>query len=451
MENTVVLGLVDETPNHNYTLEKKEEQVLDDSKNRSITKEENTVQGKSLNCKQCEKVFRAESSLKKHIESIHDKIKYDCNRCDYKATRKENINRHIRYFHEGIVDHHCPICNKGFMMGIEVKYHIKRHHEGIKEKCDFCEKEFLSKQVLKNHIQVVHEGKTFDCDLCSYKANSKQVLDNHIKSKHEGVLYECKICDFKGSKLGKWYHMKKHQLDGTWAKVSGKWTKVQTDEYSTHFCDKCDYHAKNKYHLKIHTKYKHEGKERKRVQCPKCDKTYAFYQDMRVHFRAEHEGRRYKCKKCDHETKFENNLRIHIKYVHGNVEHKCNYCEMVFQHKSSFKKHVTIHEGGGFKCDNCNYKTTDRKHLVIHQKVHSTAQFKCKEVGCRTSFSRKSTLTKHMRKEHNVQKLNPKSEDRYPCPLCDFENGTRQGLKTHISVTHQSFIKRIKNEDKEDK
>ena len=123
----------------------------------------------------------------------------------------------------------------------------------------------------------------------------------------------------------------------------------------------------------------------------------------------------------------------------------------IFHHKNSFKKHVTIHEGGGFKCDNCNYKTTLKKHLVEHQKVHSTAEFTCEEVGCGTSFSRKSTLTKHMRKEHNVQKLNPESQDRYPCPLCDFETVTRQGLTKHISEIHKSIIKKIKNEDKENK
>ena len=83
MESTVVLGLVDETSTDTHTLGKDEEQVMDDSKNKSITKKENTLQGKSFVCKQCEKVFRAESSLKKHIESIHDRNKpFKCKHCD---------------------------------------------------------------------------------------------------------------------------------------------------------------------------------------------------------------------------------------------------------------------------------------------------------------------------------------------------------------------------------
>ena len=38
-------------------------------------------------------------SLKKHIESVHEKVKYPCHQCEYKATTKGNIQRHIQKKH----------------------------------------------------------------------------------------------------------------------------------------------------------------------------------------------------------------------------------------------------------------------------------------------------------------------------------------------------------------
>ena len=39
-------------------------------------------------------------SLKKHIQSVHEKIKYPCDLCDHKATPAENLKRHIQSVHE---------------------------------------------------------------------------------------------------------------------------------------------------------------------------------------------------------------------------------------------------------------------------------------------------------------------------------------------------------------
>ena len=232
---------------------------------------ESPIQKSTFNCKQCDKTFRAKTSLKKHIESIHDKIKYDCDQCEFQAKRKEYLHKHKRYVHEGIIDHHCPICSKGFMMSFDVKLHIKVNHEGVKQKCDLCQKEFNSKQALKNHILTFHEGKRFDCDLCSYKGSSKQYLKYHLKIRHEEALFECDHCDYKGPLLTRYNHMEKHQVDGNWTKLGGKWEnkkiiiKKKEDTYPTHFCDQCDYLAMTKTQLKLHIKSKHEGK-RKNVQ-----------------------------------------------------------------------------------------------------------------------------------------------------------------------------------------
>ena len=265
---------------------------------------------------------------------------------------------------------------------------------------------------MKNHILTFHERKTFDCDLCSYKGTYKQNLKSHIKAKHEGALFECDHCDYTGPLLTRYYHIKKHQVDGNWIKLDGKWEKKKNqDEYPTHFCDQCDYLAMTKNQLKLHIKSKHEGK---RIKCPKCDKTYVFHSDMVVHFKAEHDQVKFKCQKCEFESKWKGTL--------------------------------DAHEGGGFKCNHCSYIGSEKSNLVAHQKrLHRTTKLNCREDDCVASFSSKSFLNEHKRQVHNVKKLNSSSPDKYPCHLCDFEDATREGLLNHISETHQSIIK-IKNE-----
>ena len=40
--------------------------------------------------------------LLRHIESIHEGIRYPCDQCEYKATQRENLRTHINSIHESI-------------------------------------------------------------------------------------------------------------------------------------------------------------------------------------------------------------------------------------------------------------------------------------------------------------------------------------------------------------
>ena len=36
------------------------------------------------------------------LESVHKKVKYPCNLCEYKATEQRSLTRHIRSVHEKV-------------------------------------------------------------------------------------------------------------------------------------------------------------------------------------------------------------------------------------------------------------------------------------------------------------------------------------------------------------
>ena len=59
--------------------------------------------------------------------------------------------------------------------------------DSVKFPCDQCDYKGSRKQNLLRHIKAIHEGVRFPYDQCDYKATSKGSLLRRIKSTHEGV------------------------------------------------------------------------------------------------------------------------------------------------------------------------------------------------------------------------------------------------------------------------
>ena len=70
------------------------------------------------------------------------------------------------------------------------KLDLAKHHQ-----CNQCDYKATLKGDLLKHIQSKHEGVKFPCDQCDFKAKGKGQLLRHIKSKHEGVKFPCDQCD----------------------------------------------------------------------------------------------------------------------------------------------------------------------------------------------------------------------------------------------------------------
>ena len=64
-------------------------------------------------CTICRKGFTRKCSLKSHIESVHEGIKYDCHICHSKFSRRTHVQSHIKSAHEK-VKHECSICGLKF-------------------------------------------------------------------------------------------------------------------------------------------------------------------------------------------------------------------------------------------------------------------------------------------------------------------------------------------------
>ena len=51
---------------------------------------------------ECDHKVACKKSLRKHILSIHDGIKFNCHQRDYQANQRETLRMHIHNVHEGM-------------------------------------------------------------------------------------------------------------------------------------------------------------------------------------------------------------------------------------------------------------------------------------------------------------------------------------------------------------
>jgi uncharacterized Zn-finger protein len=79
----------------------------------------------------------------------------------------------------------CKLCDAKFKR-TSLKRHVETIHEGKKYECHICNEDFTSKPSLKLHVSSIHEEKTFECTVCSASFTQRGNLKRHIVSIHEG-------------------------------------------------------------------------------------------------------------------------------------------------------------------------------------------------------------------------------------------------------------------------
>ena len=117
------------------------------------------------------KILENDIQEEKQIRSKFDN-KYQCEECNYKATRLFNLRQHI----EGI-------------------------HDGVKYPCKHCNYTATRVSHLQRHIKSIHDGVKYPCKQCNYKAKDPSNLQRHIKSIHEGIRYPSEQSNYKATLL----------------------------------------------------------------------------------------------------------------------------------------------------------------------------------------------------------------------------------------------------------
>ena len=89
------------------------------------------------------------------------------------------------------------------------KDNIWFNNKAASQDCPYCDYKATTKRNLKRHVESKHQGVCYSCDYCAYKATTKGNLKIHVESKHQGVCYSCDHCDYKATQKRS---LKKHKL-----------------------------------------------------------------------------------------------------------------------------------------------------------------------------------------------------------------------------------------------
>jgi uncharacterized Zn-finger protein len=84
---------------------------------------------KTFSCSDCTKCFGHKSSLKTHIEIVHEKKTYNCSQCGKSLRSAYNLSVHIQTVHEKQKKFICEFCTKAFGRKLDLKVHVGRLHK----------------------------------------------------------------------------------------------------------------------------------------------------------------------------------------------------------------------------------------------------------------------------------------------------------------------------------
>ena len=151
----------------------------------------------SFNCDRCNYKTTRKEYLRIHKRSIHDGVKYPCNECDYKATQSGSLLQHKLSVHDG-VKYQCAQCDYKARSPSKLNIHVREKHEGIEYPCVQCNHKEPNRKKLNLHVKSVHEGVKYSCNQCDYTNVSRNPLKRHQEMVHFGLRFLCDVdkCEF---------------------------------------------------------------------------------------------------------------------------------------------------------------------------------------------------------------------------------------------------------------
>ena len=197
-----------------------------------------------LCCKSCDYKTFHKHALERHVQAVHDKIKfYQCSRCEYRTGHSSALKRHESKVHEknSQIAYVCDICDYQTVHKSALKRHVANRHEKetqITHACSICDYKTTYEFALQRHYTTVHlkEG-VYECGQCEYNTVHKHALDRHVKMVHEKPAnLSCVHCDYKSAH--------KSSLRLHYATVH--------ESKDTYKCDKCGYETLYKTALNRH-------------------------------------------------------------------------------------------------------------------------------------------------------------------------------------------------------
>jgi len=288
-------------------------------------------------------------------------------------------------------------------------------------KCDHFDCDFVAKtkQYLLRH-QGTHT-KPFECKDCDKRFGTKEHLKNHRLVHHENPnAFQCKVCN---KNLANKNSLKRH---------------LETHEENpakSFKCLKCQKTFRFKQNWKLHWQNKHS--EFKPFACDLCPKKFAIIRQICDHVENHKTEKKFKCEVCSRSFAHKNNFNVHMER-HAGLKFKCDLCDCEFSTKQRLKRHKSyMHSNSNqtLKCDKCNYVAKHPKLMISHQDVHKewTEADAVECPKCKKKIRNKKSLWSHIRQVH--------SELQFKCDRfdCSYFGKTNADMKQHKESHEKKF------------
>ncbi|XP_052750972.1 zinc finger protein 616-like [Galleria mellonella] len=159
----------------------------------------------AFSCDMCGRQFKRPQYLQRHIDQHHTKtLKLECPECKRVFHERGRYRSHVRTHNEEVrnnTDHPtvtCEVCARVFRNNSTLKRHLVAHHSDVV--CAVCMTRFDNNQQLTTHYNQVHNGNFFnsgeECPHCSRVLVTRAMLHRHIQRMHSDRTkkYQCDHC-----------------------------------------------------------------------------------------------------------------------------------------------------------------------------------------------------------------------------------------------------------------
>jgi len=100
---------------------------------------------------------KIQSEVKSELEENPKKQAFSCKKCDYSSENHVSLRKHILSKHEE-VRYQCDKCEKNYSDSSALLRHRKTVHEGVIHKCDVCAKQFSESGAVTRHKKNIHSS-----------------------------------------------------------------------------------------------------------------------------------------------------------------------------------------------------------------------------------------------------------------------------------------------------
>ncbi|XP_021949963.1 protein suppressor of hairy wing isoform X1 [Folsomia candida] len=157
-----------------------------------------TPKAKEIPCPYCQKMVKRER-MKLHLVTHTGERRHVCKQCGLKFGLRTTLRTHIQCVHQDLRRYACNFCDKAFKRSNHLKDHLKIHTEAENKpfQCKQCSRSFRREKNLKSHMVIHFGGKDFVCELCGKSFNRLDNMRAHVRSVHEGIQIRKKRASLK--------------------------------------------------------------------------------------------------------------------------------------------------------------------------------------------------------------------------------------------------------------